>query len=137
MQGMVGRTVGGEGMTALDPLLDECGPSCKSCGMTCKRGLQIDSEYASRLAFMLECVVLDPHGHFEAACTLLDQYKAAWEKVNPSPPTFMGEPMPADRRERLANLVANRAETSGSPCTGGPDTDVRADVRADVRGVAK
>ena len=41
-------------MTALDPLLDECGPSCKSCGMTCKRRLQIDSEYASRLAFMQE-----------------------------------------------------------------------------------
>lgn len=52
----------------------------------------IDDRYASRLAFMLECVLLDYHGHWDAACALLDEYKAEWDRVNPAPPTFMGEP---------------------------------------------
>lgn len=114
----------------MDEMHPDCGPDCGSCGMTCKRALHIDNEYASRLAFMMECVILDPHGHFDAACALLDAYKAEWEKVNPSPPTFMGEPMPADRRERLAN----RKKTSGSPCTGVNPPNVLADVRAAPEG---
>lgn len=77
---------------AHDPFA-ECGADCNVCGMLCKRGQDIDERFASRLAFMLECVILDPHGHFHAACDLLDEYKAEWEKVNPSPPTFMGEPV--------------------------------------------
>ena len=54
----------------------------------------IDARFCGRLALILECVILDPHGHFDLACHLLEEYKAEWEKVNPSPPTFMGEPMP-------------------------------------------
>ena len=84
---------------------------CQSmCEKTCSPnpGLLIDSEYASRLAFMLECLIVDYHGHWDAACKLLDEYKAEWEKVNPSPPTFMGEPMPPERMERLLMMKANR-----------------------------
>ena len=54
----------------------------------------IDARFGGRLALILECVILDPHGHFDLACQLLEEYKAEWEKVNPSPPTSMGEPMP-------------------------------------------
>ena len=61
----------------------------------------IDARFCGRLALILECVILDPHGHFELACQLLEEYKAEWEKVNPSPPTFMGEPMPRDTTARL------------------------------------
>lgn len=70
----------------------------------------IDDRYAGRLAFMLECLIVDYHGHWDAACALLDEYKAEWDRVNPSPPTFMGEPMPEDRRERLEELRNDRAE---------------------------
>ena len=56
--------------------------------------ISIDDRFGGRLALILECVILDPHGHFELACQLLEEYKAEWEKVTPSPPTFMGEPMP-------------------------------------------
>jgi hypothetical protein len=53
----------------------------------------IDARYASRLAFMLECMVVDSHGHWNESVKLLDEYKAACERINPSPPTFMGEPL--------------------------------------------
>lgn len=68
----------------------------------------IDDRFCGRLALMLECVILDLHGHFELACRLLDEYKAEWEKVNPSPPTFMGEPMPPERRALLLEMKAKR-----------------------------
>ncbi len=68
----------------------------------------LDSAFASRLAFMLECMLVDSHGHWGEAAKLLDEYKAGWEKVNPSPPTFMGEPMPTDRKERLLARLAER-----------------------------
>lgn len=61
----------------------------------------IDDRFGGRLALMLECAVLNPNGYFDDACRLLDEYKAEWEKVNPSPPTFMGEPIPQDRKARL------------------------------------
>lgn len=70
--------------------------------------IDIDERYASRLALMLECLIVDYHGHWNEACALLDEYKAEWEKVNPSPPTFMGEPMPTNRRERLQEMIAAR-----------------------------
>ena len=60
----------------------------------------IDARFCGRLALILECVILDPHGHFDLACQLLEEYKAEWEKVNPSPPTFMGEPIGAVFRKR-------------------------------------
>lgn len=71
---------------------------------------EIDCEYASRLAFMLECMLVDSNGHWNQAAALLDEYKAKWEAINPSPPTFMGEPMPTERRERLVKALADRAE---------------------------
>lgn len=65
----------------------------------------IDARFCGRLALILECVILDPHGHFDLACQLLDEYKAAWEEVNPSPPTFMGEPMPPERKLAMNQLL--------------------------------
>ena len=55
------------------------------CAMTCKQAQEIDSHYASRLAFALECLMVDQHGHWAAACQLLDEYKAEWERINPAP----------------------------------------------------
>lgn len=71
----------------------------------------LDSAFASRLAFMLECMLVDSQGHWNEAAKLLDEYKAEWEKLNPSPPTFMGEPMPPDRKERLLARLAERSRT--------------------------
>ena len=68
----------------------------------------IDDRFGGRLALMLECSILNPNGYFDEACALLDEYKAEWEKVNPSPPTFMGEPMPEDRKQRLKNMKRER-----------------------------
>lgn len=68
----------------------------------------IDARFCGRLALILECAILDPHGHFELACQLLEEYKSAWEKLNPSPPTFMGEPMPPERKARLLEMKAKR-----------------------------
>jgi hypothetical protein len=91
-------------MSIFDAMYPQCGPDC-NCGMLCKRASAIDEHFASRLAFMMECLVVDYHGHWEEACNMLDQYKREWEKVNPSPPTFMGEPMPKDRREKLKDMA--------------------------------
>lgn len=108
---------------------DECGPDCTTCGMLCRLGTDIDERYASRLALMLECLIVDYHGHWNEACALLDEYKAEWEKVNPSPPTFMGEPMPPERKERLMNMQKDRAENAAklradySDCHGPDWTD--------------
>jgi hypothetical protein len=55
---------------------------------------------------MLECMAVDPHGHFDAACKLLDEYKGEWEKVNPSPPTFMGEPVLVGGEPRVKRLAS-------------------------------
>lgn len=94
-------------MSIFDERFPNCGTECSKCGLLCKRGDAIDSHYAGRLAFMLECVIMDGHGHFDAACKLLDEYKAEWEKVNPSPPTFMGEP--------VLPFVAERVLIDGQP----------------------
>ena len=74
----------------------------------------IDARVCGRLALILECAILDPHGHFELACQLLEEYKAEWEKVHPSPPTFMGEPMPPERRARLLEMKSIRNEQEQS-----------------------
>ena len=65
----------------------------------------IDDRFGGRLAFMLECAILDPHGCFDEACRLLDDYRSEWEKVSPSPPTFMGEPMPPERELAMNQLL--------------------------------
>ena len=70
----------------------------------------IDDRFGGRLALMLECSILNPTGYYNEACALLDEYKAEWEKVNPSPPTFMGEPMPEDRKARLLKMQKEREE---------------------------
>lgn len=95
-------------MSLIDAMFPNCGPNCTRCSMLCQRADAIDSTYASKLAFMLECLIVDHHGHWQQACDLLDAYKAEWEKVNPSPPTFMGEPMPTERRERLKDMQEGR-----------------------------
>ena len=63
----------------------------------------IDDRYAGRLAIMLECTLLDHTGTFNEACRLLDEYRAEWDRVNPQPSLFMGEPVP-ERRARLQEL---------------------------------
>lgn len=101
-------------MSRFDAMYPKCGPDCPhGCALLCRRADAIDSHYASRLAFALECVIVDSHGHADAACALLDEYKAEWERINPSPPTFMGEPMPDDRRERL--IAAKNASGLAEP----------------------
>ncbi|MGN6704406.1 MAG: hypothetical protein ACTHKB_15760, partial [Burkholderiaceae bacterium] len=81
--------------------------------------IDIDDRYAGRLALLLECMLIDPHGYWSEAAALLDEYKAEWERVNPSPPLFMGEPMPPERREILRKLrekrQAARAEGRSKP----------------------
>ena len=69
----------------------------------------IDARFCGRLALILECTILDPHGHFDLACQLLEEYRAAWENVNPSPPTFLGEPMPPERKARLLEIREKRS----------------------------
>lgn len=91
-------------------LYPNCGTECTQCTLLCKRADAIDSAFAPRLAFALECVLIDPHGHWDQAALLLDQYKAEWEKVNPSPPTFMGEPIPTERMSRLQEMKTNRGK---------------------------
>lgn len=96
-------------MTSLAEMIyPNCGPECTQCKMLCRRADAIDSEYASKLAFMMECLIVDHHRHWQQACDLLDEYKAEWEKINPQPPTFMGEAMPPDRREILKDLIEGR-----------------------------
>ena len=53
----------------------------------------IDARFAHRLAIALECMILNPTRFYDEACALIDEYKSAWEEVNPSLPTFMGEPI--------------------------------------------
>lgn len=91
-------------MSLIDEMFPNCGSDCSLCEMLCKRADAIDSTYASKLAFMMECLIVDYHGHWQSACDLLDEYKGEWEKINPPPPTFMGEPMPLERRERLKDI---------------------------------
>lgn len=95
-------------MSRFDAMYPNCGTDCTQCGPLCRRGDAIDSHFAGRLAFMLECLMLDGNAHFDAAAKLLTDYRAEWDKVNPSPPTFMGEPMPAERMARLLMMKANR-----------------------------
>ncbi len=95
-------------MSFIEVTFPKCGPDCTQCSLLCKRADMIDSTYASKLAFMMECLIVDYHGNWQAACDLLDEYKAEWAKINPPPPTFMGEPMPPERRERLKDLAQGR-----------------------------
>ena len=73
-------------------LAPDCGPDCNDCGMLCKQGRRVDEHFAHRLSIALECMLIDPDRNRQHAEETLEDYKAAWETVNPSPPTFMGEP---------------------------------------------
>jgi hypothetical protein len=97
-------------MSLAEIIYPDCGPNCTSCGMLCKRADMIDSTYASKLAFMMECLIVDYHGHWQAACDLLDEYKSEWEAINPSPQTFMGEPIPIERKERLKDIQQGKKQ---------------------------
>lgn len=48
----------------------------------------IDNKYASLLALTLECMILDPQRWHDDAVRVLDEYRAAWDKLNPSPSPF-------------------------------------------------
>lgn len=74
--------------------------------------IDIDSQFAPRLALLLECLMIDYHGTWNDAAALLDEYKAAWDAVNPQPPTFMGEPMPPERKARLLGMKAAHADSA-------------------------
>lgn len=95
-------------MSRFDAMYPDCGPDCNQCRMLCRRCDAIDSEYAGRLALLLECMLIDPNSYWNEAAALLDEYKAEWEKVNPSPPPFMSEPMPPDRKARLMAMKVQR-----------------------------
>ena len=69
----------------------------------------IDDRFGGRLALMLECVLLNPTGYYDEACSLLDEYKSEWEKVNPTPPTFMGEPLPQGQKAQLLDIKSGKA----------------------------
>ncbi len=71
----------------------DCGPDCRQCGMMCKKGRQIDEQFASRLAIDLECMLIDPDRNRSAAEKTLTEYRAAWDAINPGPATSMGEPL--------------------------------------------
>lgn len=77
-------------MSFIEAMFPKCGPDCTQCSLLCKRADAIDSKYASQLAFMMECFIVDYHGHWQSACELLDEYKAEWEKINPAPPYVYG-----------------------------------------------
>ena len=53
-----------------------------------QEALSIDSRYASLLALTLECMILDPRRWHDDAVKVLDQYRAEWDKLNPSPSPF-------------------------------------------------
>ncbi|NSX05070.1 hypothetical protein [Cupriavidus gilardii] len=81
---------------------------------------EILANHASRLAFELECCLFDNQRFFDQACAALGAYKADVEKLYPSPPTFMGEPIPAERKERYRNM---RQERAAHHPTGGGNAD--------------
>jgi hypothetical protein len=91
-------------MSIAEVMYPNCGIDCTDCKMLCKRADIIESIYASKLAFMMECLIVNYHGYWQEACDLLDEYKREWELINPSPQTFMGEPIPIERRELLKDI---------------------------------
>lgn len=78
-----------------------------------KRGREIDEYYARHLALELECMLIDPNEWWDSAAKVLDAYKAAWSEINPGPPTFMGEPVPPERKAIYAAIRAQRAAVQG------------------------
>lgn len=56
--------------------------------------LQVDREYAHRLAVMLECALLDKTRCWDEACRTLGEYRAAVNAIEPPPETnIWGEPL--------------------------------------------
>jgi hypothetical protein len=90
----------------------------------------IDDRFGGRLALMLECAILNPNGYFDEACALLDEYKAEWEKVNPSPPTFLGKPIPNQKAAKVlaTNTYHGRTGHAASFAAGMLE-DVGAEIR--------
>ena len=63
-------------------------------------------ELAAKLAFELECMLIDPHEHWDSAARALDAYKQA-QGPNPSP--FATDvPVPPERKAIYAALRAKR-----------------------------
>jgi hypothetical protein len=61
------------------------------------KGREIDENYAQKLALELECMLFDPNKWGDSAAKTLDEYKTAWNEINPGHPTLMGEPVTPDR----------------------------------------
>lgn len=74
-----------------------------------RKGCAIDEQYAHKLALELECMLIDPDRNWDSAAKVLDAYKQDWDEVNPRPPTFMGEPVPPERKAIYAAIRAKRA----------------------------
>ena len=63
-------------------------------------------ELAAKLAFELECMLIDPHEHWDSAARALDAYKQA---QGPSPSPFATDvPVPPERKAIYAALRAKR-----------------------------
>ena len=66
----------------------EAGKQAESAYRLQQEAWNIDSKYASLLALTLECMILDPRRWHDDAVNVLDQYRAEWNKLNPSPSPF-------------------------------------------------
>jgi hypothetical protein len=42
-------------------------------------------------------MLFDPNKWWDSAAKTLDEYKTAWNEINPGHPTLMGEPVTTDR----------------------------------------
>lgn len=63
-------------------------------------------QHAQTLAFELECMLIDPHEHWDSAARALDAYKQA---QGPSPSPFATDvPVPPERKAIYAALRAKR-----------------------------
>ena len=63
-------------------------------------------ELAAKLAFELECMLIDPHEHWDSAARALDAYKQA---QGPSPSPFATDvPIPPERKAIYAAMRAKR-----------------------------
>jgi len=97
-----------DGLTARlrDSVIVECAEAADAIEQLSAHS--IGDRFAHRLAILLECALLDPTGTWNDGLKLLDEYRAAHEAEYPSMPTFMGEPMPPERKARLMEMKAQR-----------------------------
>ena len=74
-----------------------------------RKGQWIDEQYAHKLALELECMLIDPERYWDSAAKMLDEYKSAWNEINPSPSPFGSDfAVPPERRAIYAAIKAKR-----------------------------